>query len=75
MPRSNTTSTRYTAFCREADGSGTTWIGPCEGDTPEEALEDARESCASDWGFDVEDVKCIGLAAGDVDIVLWEDEE
>ncbi len=67
-------STHYTAFCREADGSGTIWIGSCQGDSIEEAQQDARELCANDWGYAVEDVACIGLAAGDVDIVFWEDE-
>jgi hypothetical protein len=63
----------FTAFCQEIDGSGTIWINPIHADSLSDAMIVAVESCAADWAMDVEEVRVLGIAAGDVDILHWED--
>lgn len=71
----------YTAFCQSTDGRGTIWIDTVEvEDNPEDpdatvaaAKRTAREACANDWEYDVEDVHCLGLAVGSVEIAEWDD--
>lgn len=63
----------FTAFCQEADGTGTIWIQQVKAETIADATAAARRDCAEDWGFDVEQVHCLGLARGDCQIVHWED--
>jgi hypothetical protein len=63
----------FTAFCQEADGTGTIWIQQVKAETIADAVAAARRDCAEDWGFDVEHVHCLGLALGDCQIVHWED--
>ena len=65
----------YTAFCRDADGSGTTWIEDVDASNVEAAKDLARIKCARDWGYEVDDVVCIGIAEGDVKILFWQDVE
>ncbi len=70
-----------TAFCKDADGNGTTWIGSItmphepEGESAyEEAHALARQACADDWGYsDAGDIICIGLIRGDAAILDWND--
>ena len=66
--------TIFTAFCQEADGSGTIWIGTvvCEDDVMA-AVSMAREACAADWDYDPEDVHVLGIARGEVEICHWVD--
>lgn len=64
---------QYTAFCQQSDGKGTIWIGPVWADSVDEAVEEGKAMCAQDWDYDVEDVHCLGLGSGDVEIVHWED--
>jgi hypothetical protein len=66
---------KFTAFCQQADGKGTIWIGTVEVEENSctVAAAAAREECAAAWGYDPEEVHCLGLAVGDVDIVYWED--
>ncbi|MBK6800385.1 MAG: hypothetical protein IPG83_02540 [Novosphingobium sp.] len=63
----------FTAFCQEADGTGTIWIQQVKAETIADATAAARRDCAEDWGFNVEQVHCLGLALGDCQIVHWED--
>ena len=71
----------YTAFCQQSDGRGTIWIDTVEVEddpqdcdaTIEAAKLAAREACANDWGWDFDDVHCLGLAVGNVEIAEWED--
>lgn len=65
----------FTAFCQQSNGKGTIWISrvEVEGDDVAEAAEAAIKACAEDWDCDEEDVHCLGLAVGDVDIVYWSD--
>ena len=64
----------YTAFCREIDGTGTIWISTVQAPNPHDASRVAEADCAEDWGQTVDDVTCIGLAAGDVKIIFWNDD-
>lgn len=66
--------TIFTAFCQEADGSGTIWISTivCEDDVTA-AVAMAREACAADWDYDPDDIHVLGIARGDVEICHWED--
>lgn len=65
----------FTAFCQQTNGEGTIWIGQVEmeGDDLAEAAEAAIKACAEDWDYDEDDVRCLGLAVGSVDIVYWDD--
>ena len=63
----------FTAFCQEADETGTIWIQQVKAEAIADAVAAARRDCAEDWGFDVEHVHCLGLAQGDCEIVHWED--
>ena len=69
----------YTAFCQQVDGGGTIWIDTVEvASMGEDAMIDAaklaaRTACAGDWEWDFDNVHCLGLAKGDVQIVTWED--
>lgn len=65
----------FTVFCRSADNMGTTWIGTVKASSIEEAAGAGREQCAKDWLYDEENVVAIGVAAGDVQILYWEDME
>jgi len=66
-----------TAFCTDAnDYESTMWVEAFE--VPDDATVEsmkqiARERCAEDWGYDVDDVQFVGLASGNVDIIVWED--
>lgn len=63
----------FTVFCRDADGTGTTWISAIGAPDVETAKTRARNRCAEDWDCDAEDVSVVGVAAGDVTILEWED--
>lgn len=67
--------TTFTAFCQEADGSGTIWISTVEveDDNVLTAISLAREACAEDWDYDPEDIHVLGIARGDVEICHWVD--
>lgn len=65
----------FTAFCRQANNCGTTWISTVEAESPDEAATVAVEKCATGWDHDPEDVSCIGIAEGDVNILMWDDQE
>lgn len=65
----------YTAFCRDKNNTGTTWIQQVEANGIEDACETAEILCADAWGWDPKDVKCIGLATGDITIEYWDDIE
>jgi hypothetical protein len=50
------------------------WIGSFEADGVDEAKLKAPGVCAEDWGCAESEVALIGLAAGDVQILVWEDD-
>lgn len=67
----------FTAFCRQVGGGGTTWVEAVESETPElsEVMDIARKACADAWECDPEDIHVLGIAEGDVSILLWADIE
>jgi hypothetical protein len=65
----------FTAFCQQADGRGTTWINNVKAKDLEDAKHKAIGKCSFDWNYDPMDIVCIGIAAGDVHILFWEDDE
>jgi len=68
----------YTAWCQEAGGTGTIWISSFDR-PPGETLESLRllaiEKCAVDWDWSdrKEDIHCLGIARGEIDLIFWED--
>lgn len=73
LPINNYQLRTYTAFCQQTNGQGTTWISTVRATDGAEAIDVARAQCAEEWGYAVEDVHVLGIAAGDVDILLWDD--
>lgn len=65
----------YTAFCQQTDGKGTIWVSTVEATDVDEAIELAIRECADDWWYDPQDVHCLGIAEGGVNILYWEDIE
>ena len=71
--------TTYTIFCRQADGQGTTHIDTVESPDLESAILAGREQCLRDWNCgttetrSLDDIRCLGVAAGNVSILHWED--
>ena len=65
----------YTVFIREANGTGTTYITSETADDIEAAKRAALLDCAEQWGMLPEDLRVIGVAAGKVVILEWDDED
>lgn len=63
----------YTAFCQQASGKGTVWIDTVGAANQDEALEVARAGCAHDWNCEPDDIHVLGLAEGDINILMWDD--
>jgi hypothetical protein len=69
----------HTAWCQEASGTGTIWIGKVQapaGTTLDSIRLSAIRACAIDWGWDIEqedNIHCLGIARGNVDLVYWDD--
>lgn len=63
----------YTAFCQQASGGGTVWIQTVEAKDLDSAIDLAREECAADWEYALEDVHVLGVAAGSIEILMWDD--
>lgn len=64
----------YTVFCQAAGGNGTIWVSTVEAENLPDAVQRGREQCVVDWGYSV-DVHVLGVAAGDVEILMWEDQQ
>lgn len=64
----------FTAFCQEAGGGGTIWIDQVQAESPELAADLAAINCAADWEFEPDAVHVLGIARGNVEILLWEDQ-
>ena len=64
----------HTVFCQGFGGERTIWIECVEADDLESAMQVGKAACATDWGCDTDDVRVLGVAEGDVDILFWEDE-
>lgn len=73
----------FTVFCQETGGSGTIHIDSVEAADLGSAILAGREQCLSDWNggtcgenapFTMEDIHCLGVVAGEVTILHWEDQ-
>lgn len=63
----------FTAFCRQSNRQGTMFIQAVDARDASEALDRAIADCSSQWKMSPADIDCIGLAAGDIEIVYWDD--
>ena len=69
----------FTGFCQQSDGTGSIWIGSFVAPDLESAIIEAKRRCIFDWNaggsapYDTENVHCLGIAAGDVEILEWND--
>lgn len=77
----------FTVFCQDETGSGTIWIDTVEASNADAAALLGQQKCAQDWGryaedengeedpetLDCESIHVLGVAAGDVKILHWED--
>lgn len=70
----------FTAFCRRKDGTGQTWIDTITGtrddisdhdDVIGWAITVATLKFARAWGCQYNQVECVGLIRGRVDIAMW----
>ena len=69
----------FTVFCQQTDQIGTTHIAPVEAADLESAILAGREQCLADWNggddiFTLDDIHCLGVAEGDINILHWEDQ-
>lgn len=67
------TEHRFTVWCCEVGGGGTTWIDEVWAADADEARDNARVQCAADWSFEPDKVTCVGVAEGQVNILFWYD--
>lgn len=65
---------KFTIFVVQNDMSGTTWIGCVEAADIGDAKSAGLHQCSIDWGCGIENICVLGVAAGDVEILEWEDE-
>jgi len=72
----------FTVFCQQMDQLGAIHIDCVEAADLESAIQAGREQCLADWNggasefdapFTLEDIHCLGVAAGDVTILHWKD--
>ena len=73
----------FTVFCQQVDQLGTIHIDTVEAADLDTAIQAGREQCLADWNggasesnepFTLEDIHCLGIAAGDVRILHWQDQ-
>lgn len=63
----------YTMFCKQSNGKGTMWIQSVAACSTKEASAIALDECADAWDFDTDDIRVVGIAEGDINILEWED--
>ena len=73
----------FTVFCQEAGGTGTIHIASHEAADLDSAIIAGKQQCIRDWSsgdeegegpWNLESVHCLGVAAGDIEILHWEDQ-
>lgn len=73
----------FTVFCQQADQLGTIHIDTVEAADLDSAIQAGRAQCLADWNggacepeapFNLEDIHCLGVAAGDITILHWQDQ-
>ncbi|TAN03192.1 MAG: hypothetical protein EPN36_14435 [Rhodanobacteraceae bacterium] len=68
----------FTVFVQQADGRGTVHIADYEAATAADAAAAAIEQVSVDWGtesepWDKDNLRVLGIAKGDIEIVEWND--
>ena len=66
----------FTVLVREANGTGITYITSVSARTVESAKKKALKECSSEWGardYPVKDLMVLGVIAGNVEILEWDD--
>lgn len=63
----------YTVFVRQANGQGTTHVSAHDAASPAEAEQLALAETAADWSDEVDSLAVLGVIAGDVDLLSWDD--
>ncbi len=79
----NTPATTFTVFCQETGGTGTIHIASVEAADLEAAIIAGKQQCIDDWStgstpdesrWNEEAIHCLGIAAGNIEILHWEDQ-
>jgi len=81
----NTTpsTTSFTVFCQESGGSGTIHIDSVEAADLESAIIAGKQQCIHDWSagtepgetpWTMENIHCLGIVAGNISILHWQDQ-
>jgi hypothetical protein len=63
----------YTAFCQEANGTGTIWVDSVRAKTQEKAGITAIRRCADAWKLEPDQVVLLGLIKGNPPVKMWDD--
>lgn len=72
----------FTIFCQEANGLGTVHIDVIRALDLETAIQKGKKQCLEAWSsgscgeedlWSLDDIHCLGVAAGNVEILHWED--
>ena len=67
---------KFTVFVRQFDNMGTTHVDCYEAESAEDAKKQAIAQAISDWGSDIfteDHLHILGVAAGDVELIEWDD--
>ena len=79
----NTPATTFTVLCQEAGGGGTIHIASVEAADLEAAIIAGKQQCIDDWSagstpeqsrWNQDTVHCLGIAAGNIEILYWQDQ-
>jgi hypothetical protein len=79
----NAPATTFTVFCQESGGGGTIHIASVEAADLEAAIIAGKQQCIDDWSagsttdesqWNQETVHCLGIAAGNIEILHWQDQ-
>lgn len=67
---------KYTVFIQEVETIGTTFITFVEAPDQEVAANLALAECLEAWGegYTLADLHVLGIAAGDIEILEWDDQ-
>jgi len=63
----------YTGFCQQSNDAGTIWIETFKAPDLDSAIKKAQKLCAEAWYYNKEDIHVLGILAGDVEVLHWED--
>lgn len=73
----------FTVFCQQSDGGGTIHIASVQATDLAAAIVAGKQQCIADWSagstpeqsqWNAETVHCLGVAAGNIEILHWQDQ-